>query len=540
MTLNKKVYNKIKLSIWPFEKGEVVKLYWIDHPFREREQWVMNIYFQSQWNKEIQRCKVPWGTLPILKIGCLYTDGELLTYENKTNSAQENSTKKIGVFTFDINDSFECNSDKHSIKVSNDKHYSVVSNSFRLKQGSKEFRIPVIEVIRSVMARNRKLVYAVLEPNSLDFFFLIKAHEQDPTRIRIDFTRQYPTDLILSNQHVRHLLWISTDDQAKKAWNGVHRSLYVTPNKGLCFPFPIKGDFQIKARYSEKNAIIRIEEIVSFSGQTFNINDVIITSPLLKKSSYSNKNKLRTYKDISNDELTIDSEGDGAKKSEEILDIEMANIEFTNPPNIHRQRNGQVKKRLKKDENTIEMEIERQNLVSTADVGGSNTVMGLEYRDMNEVADWYDGDIGEFIKVLTSMNIRYDDVSIQYVSSQLPEGLKGKKFCKLDDGITPRSYILARITHRNGTIVHLLEIERKGKSLSTLALMDQRKNSGIEDHILQEILTGLVNKNGTWDKKIMSGLAGKGIITERIKHTYVKREIWEHADRLYEKIVYMH
>lgn len=538
MTLNQKVYNKIKLSVWPFEKGEIVKLYWVDHPFRERDQWVMNIYFQSQWTKEIQRCKVPWGTLPILKIGCLYTDGELLTYGDQTNSAQENSIKKVGVFTFDINDSFECNSDTHSIKVSNDREYSVVSNSFRLKQDTKEFRIPVIEVIRSVMARNRKLIYAVLEPNSLDFYFLIKTHEQDTTRVRIDFTKEYPTDLLL-NQHVRHLLWISTDDQAKRAWNGVHRSLYVIPNKGLCFPFPIIGDFQIKARYSEKNHIIRIEEIVSFSGQSFNITDVIITSPLLKKSSYSNKKKLRTYKDISNDELTIDAEGDGAKKAEEVIDIDMANIEYTNPPTIHRQREGQIKKRLRKDENTVEMEIERQNLVSTADIGGSNTVLGLEYRDVNEVAEWYDGDIGAFIKVLSSMNVRYDDLSVQYVTDQLPEGLKGKKFCKLDDGITPRSYLLARITHINGTIVHLLEIERKGRSLSTLALIDQRKNVGVQDHILQEILTGLVNKNGTWDKKIMNGLARKGIMTERIKHTYAKREIWEHADRMYGKIVLM-
>lgn len=538
MALNLKVYNKIKLSAWPFEKGEMVKLYWIDHPFRDHDQWVMYIYFQSQWTKEIQRCRVPWGTLPILKIGCLYTDGELITYKNQTDlSLKKGTHKKVGVFTFDQNDFFECNSDTHSIKVRSGESHSVISNSFRLKKETKEFRIPVIEVIRSIMARNRKLVYAALEPNSLDFYFLIKTHEQDPTRIRINFTKEYPTDL-LSNQHVRHLLWISTDDQAKKAWNGVHQSLYTLPNKGICFPFPIIGDFQIKARYSEKNHIIRIEEIVSFSGQSFNISDVIITSPLLKKRSYSNKTKLRTYKDVSNDELFIDSEGDGAKKSEEIIDIEMANIEYTNPPTIHRQREGHVKNRLKKDENTVEMEIERQNLVSTADIGGNDTVMGLEYTDLNEVAEWYDGDIGEFIKVLFSINVRYNDVIVQYVTDQLPEGLKGKKFCKLDDGITPRSYVLARITHRNGTIIHLMEIERQGKSLSTLALMDQRKNTPVQDQVFHEILTGLVNKNGTWDKKIMNGLAGKGIINERIKHTYAKRELWEIADRLYEKIIY--
>jgi hypothetical protein len=538
MTQNQKVYNKIKLSIWPFEKEEVAKLFWIDHPYRIEGQWVIDLYFQNVQSKKLKKCTVPWGTLPILKIGRLYSNGELQrTDSNSFVTGVLAPNKKVGVFKFSEEDIFICKTDQYSLNIEGEETCSVVSNNFRLIKNNKEFRIPVIEVIRSILAMSRKLVYAILEPNALDFYFIVRLHERDSSKARIDFTKAYPLDLVRLNQHVRHLLWISLDEQAKVAWNSVQRSLVATEGTGICFPFPIKGSFQIEARYTEKNNIIRIEEILRFSGHRFNIKEVMVTSPHLKNSKSSNRPKLRAYIYVSSDELEIDAENKGAKNTEEIVEVDLTEHEYENPPVVYRQKAGEVRRRIKKDETTLEMEIDGSEHVSTADVGSGDTLMGLEYIDMKEVPERLDGDLGEFIKILVTMDSNYDDLKVRYVIDQLPEGLKGKKFCKLDDGVTPRNYLLANIRFSNGQVVYLLEVERQGKPLSTLALKRRWDIQNIEDYVFMEILKGLVNNNGTWSKNVMKDLTRKGIVDERIRHTYAKKDLWELADRLYEKIL---
>ena len=45
-----------------------------------------------------------------------------------------------------------------------------------------------------------------------------------------------------------------------------------------------------------------------------------------------------------------------------------------------------------------------------------------------------------------------------------------RSFAFLDDGITPRKYIVAYVKLRNGKEVALLEVERAGRSVSTLII----------------------------------------------------------------------
>lgn len=535
--MRKRNPKKIKLSVWPYSKGEKAKLYWIDHPYRKEKQWFMDIYFQSLKTKEIEKCSVAWGMLPLLAIGRHYQDGDVYDNGSQTSVIHEDHNKKIGTFSFAEGQAFVCRRDKHMIITSNHEENEVVSNSFRGTIEGKEIRIPVIEVIRSILATNRKLLHAILEPNSFDFYFTIAKNRNDPSQIRLDFTKEYPADL-LKKQHVRHLLWLSTDQQANYAWNGVPISISLDKNQGIHFPFPFKSNFQLKARYNEKQQIIRIEEIISCSGHQFEYPKAIIRSPHFKQSKSSNQSKLRKYNFIDEDDLILDTEGKGTKKTDEqLIELNMTQHEYENPPDIYRERTGKVKKRTREDENTNEMDIEHSSHVSTADVGGLDTLMGLEFKQLNEMSEKQTGDLGEFIKILTSMEVRYPNVSIQYIVDHLPEGMKGKKFCKLDDGTTLRKYLLARVGIRNRGTIYILEIERQGKSLSTLALLCKTKQCFDWSDIFNKILTSLVNKNGTWDNKVMNKLVKLGIHNERIRHTYAKRKIWELSDRIYEKFL---
>ncbi|SNS68949.1 hypothetical protein SAMN05446037_101731 [Anaerovirgula multivorans] len=195
-----------------------------------------------------------------------------------------------------------------------------------------------------------------------------------------------------------------------------------------------------------------------------------VVSPKLHNIRNSDKSKLRKYIKVEDDGLTINTEAGGAKRTEKAVPIEITHHEYENAPMVYMQRKGIISKRTKEDENTEEIQIDSPDQVTTADVGGIDLLTGLEFVPIQETVEKYDGDIKEFIEILSALNKHYSDISVSYIVDNLPEGLKGKKFSKLDDGLTPRRYVLAKISVSGKGIINVIEIERQGKSLSTLAL----------------------------------------------------------------------
>lgn len=524
----------ISLRVWPFNRDDVAKLYWIDHPYMDlMGNWKIALYFKKLPDNQIKRCEVDWGTLPILRIGRLYKAGKLLFNDEQTNDCfSKYINKNQKVFHFD--NQFQCNVDKYAITTSDGKRHSVTMNAFSIDVGGVSFHIPVIEVIRSMLAKNRKLLYAILQPNSLDYFFLLQKDIRYPKKIIMEFSKDYPVDL-LTEKHIKHLIWLCTNANANTAWHEVYKSLIMSSNNGISFPFPLIHNYDIEARFRQTGDIIRIEEIVCVKGERIGYKEIDVESPHLHSVSNSNRGKKKLIiKADEEDELVIEPSPSGSRKTETIVDIPIAEHEFEDNPIINKKYRGAINKYSNITNDTQKVLISSSEKVSTGDIGANGSNIGLEYRDQESNQRTYNGEIGDFILILNAMDSKYEDINIKISVGDLPDG---KSFCKLDDGITPRRYLVCEIRMKNNLPVLLLEIERNGKALSTLALFSSiGYNEHWWNHAINKILEGLVNNNGIWDVDINDDLEKLGVNNVRFHHTRIKRTVWEMADKMYEKI----
>jgi hypothetical protein len=131
----------------------------------------------------------------------------------------------------------------------------------------------------------------------------------------------------------------------------------------------------------------------------------------------------------------------------------------------------------------------------------------------------------------------YKNIKASYSIDNLPDLKNGKNFSKLDDKVRLRKYLLSQIIINNKKTIYLIEVERYGKSLSTLIINPSIHESENMQVITNEILEGLVEKNGVWDSNIIEKYNNRGFTFNRIKHISINKDIFELAERLYDKIV---
>ncbi|WP_429698393.1 Tn7-like element transposition protein TnsE [Bacillus mycoides] len=85
----------------------------------------------------------------------------------------------------------------------------------------------------------------------------------------------------------------------------------------------------------------------------------------------------------------------------------------------------------------------------------------------------------------------------------------------------------------NGRQYKVLEIERKSRSLSMLMLSSTISVEGAS--IIQNILSGLVDKNGAWVKELIMEIEREGIVVKKAKHS--RKNINHRAELLLDKII---
>ncbi|HZH60988.1 MAG TPA: hypothetical protein VEY70_15780 [Metabacillus sp.] len=143
---------------WPFAKKEKAELIWIGELFRQDNKIMIHAYFRAYGQTE--KILMDWGTLPCLAIQHFYTDGIITT-----------SYPRQGVREIDI--TIYPNGVKYYEKPwrilgNND---PATSRSFVFSFDGKNVILPVIEVLRSILAPNGFLLYRMFESNSFPQFF---------------------------------------------------------------------------------------------------------------------------------------------------------------------------------------------------------------------------------------------------------------------------------------------------------------------------------------------------------------------------------
>ena len=107
-----------------------------------------------------------------------------------------------------------------------------------------------------------------------------------------------------------------------------------------------------------------------------------------------------------------------------------------------------------------------------------------------------------------------------------------RAICTLDDGITPRKYLIGKIKLKNGTEAIVIEIQRQTLEISTLMCISQQVLQW--NKICHKILKRFILNSGIWPQvDELKEIAF--LISYRFKHTDV--EIEKKEKRMFEVIL---
>lgn len=314
-------------------------------------------------------------------------------------------------------------------------------------------------------------------------------------------------------------------------FNQVGQKLWLEGNIKYDFLFK---EFDIKARIHEDKKVVRILEIIEFKSKKINIKEIFISSKYINELNVSSEPKLRKYRSLNKiDDKILDSKIDGANNNESdfINTLDTKHI-YSSDIKINRRKRNKKTLRTKEDDRTKIYEIENDNLRTTADTGGLDKTKGLEYENIEDIN--VKGELEEFIEIMKLLKNKQDIEDVQVIINDLPEGKRGKKFSKLQDGETNRQYVVGKIIMKNGKEFSLIEVEREEKSLSMLLLHAIKPINWTSVYF--KLTLGLVNKSGSWDSQGLKRLEMKGICSKRIRHKSEKSSIYDKCDYVYGKI----
>lgn len=476
---------QVKLKNWPFKEGEQAQLIWISSPFHYEKKVMMYAYFRADGKTE--ELLVDWGTLPILAIQHYYIDGDI----RKSTPPEETEEVEITIYPNNV----AMYEKEWHVQGTNDKD---VSRSFIVKQGNQSYILPLIEVVRSILAPNRFLLYRLFETNSFPQYFI---ENYDSNKFHLHFSSQYHTKYTQSN-FLYQLVWLLTNQDLRNVFENV---AFTFNNTGI-----LKFDWSFIQPISIK-AIVRpnvnggtILRVVSVKNKHIPYNEISFEHPEViqsEKSSEPKKYTLHNKKKLSGpqDELLLDEEMQGTSDDFDVVEMDNQKHEYIQMPKITKLRRNSNKKRDFEDEHTKKRFINDSLKRSTADVGGNQVTKGLEKQVLSDVK--IDGELGEFIKVMRVLQDFPIVQAINIIQGSLKEFYDTKSFVYLSDSVTERKYVIAEIRLFSSKEVSVIEVERGDKALSTLITFMSSQRNRVENY--QQILKGLINNQGAWDKKFL-------------------------------------
>ncbi|MGG0293733.1 Tn7-like element transposition protein TnsE [Bacillus pacificus] len=501
---------------WPFAEDKKVQLIWIGDPFRQDNKVMFKSYFRT--NDCTESILMDWGTLPCLAIQHYYTDGIITTSQ---------SPKDI----FEVDITIYPNGVKYyekpwAIKGSKD---SATSRSFIFSFKGKNIILPVIEVIRSILAPNGFLLYRLFESNSFPQFF---TEIYEINKMHLDFSSQYEKKYTKA-PFVYQLVWLLTNSDLRRVFENL--SFTWLQEKVLKFDWTFTKPITVTARVKESKNSWTAIQIVNVKNKRIPYDNISISHPGIQERAKSDEVKKITYhkKDQkgNQEELTLDEQVDGATEDFDLIQMNQLKHEYTTVPKINRIKGNSTKQRTKEDENTKKYYINNDSIRSTADVGGEQLARGLEHQMLHEIQT--QGELQDFINVLKIME-QYPQVrEIRVVIDVLPDGMGERKFKKLSDGITKRSYVIAEVYMVKGKRFNIIEIERETYSLSILIMSSLSVENW--EYVYNRLFINLVNDSGTWTSKSLKSFETQGVVFTKAKHS--SKGIRHRAEILLKKLV---
>lgn len=489
---------KFKLKNWPFEKGEKAQLIWIGEPFKENNKWMINTYFND--GKNTKKVIQDWANIHFLSIDKYYLDGDLKSGEII------DTTGVMSTIDIDL-----C----RIIPRYNEGDWKIAKSSYKSKSKTFNFwknnvlyTVPIVEIVRAVLAPNTFMLNTILYNDVWEDYFTYDIQDR---KLQMAFSNEYKTSY-LKSEYYNHLAWMISNDEILKMCNEIGYNIFSQGN--LRFDFNM-SKFNIRARVKKNKHGFTIIEIVKVNLKEIKVDEIEIYHPSFEERKKSDEAKIRTYTYLNNnsDDRILDNKVDGANNFDESVNEELIEHEYINIPKVRKEKTHSVNLRVNEDNNTQKYIKEDDNLRTLSSEGGIRRANGIEFSevDKNSISQELKSFILELEKLEKLDWIRRVDIKIV----NLP---LGKKFSYVDDGRHRRRCILARVERKDRCIILLIEIEREGKTLSTLILTTNENKDW--EKIYYKILLGLVNKSGKWNNDVLLQVEkNNNINVKRIRHS---------------------
>lgn len=504
---------QFKIKNWAFERGKKAQLIWIGEPFKFNNKWMIDTYFNDE--KVTKRIVQDWANIHFLSIDKYYTDGDL-------NSGEV--IDKDGVIeTIDIDLSnvvSKYNENDWRIKGSS---YKSKSRTFNFYKNNKLYTIPIVEIVRSVLAPNTFMLNTILYSDTFEDYF---TYEINNRTLNLYFNSNYRTTN-LKDVYYNHFAWIIGN---KDILNMISSIGYNTSIKHkMMFDFNIPN-FKFRARVRKTKYGYLVQEIIKVKEKRINFNEIRVFHPSFEKYERSDKAKIWSYVSLSNsgdNKRTIDNDVDGSAKAVESIKDELVVQEYLNIPKIKKEKIGHADRHEREDENTKKYIKEDDDRRTFADDGGFNKIKGIEASGVDVKS--VNGELKEFIEVL---NLLKKMKGIKHIEINIINLPLGRKFSYLDDGVTRRKCLISKVDAQSNNLCILIEVERDKKFISTLIVKNVLESECRQ--IYEVILQGLIHKSGKWDNSIFNILIKKGILIRKLKH--INKNKYEKAKSILHKL----
>ncbi|NFO88595.1 hypothetical protein FDC58_15515 [Clostridium botulinum] len=499
---------KLKLKNWPFEKGKKAQLIWIGEPFKENNKWMIDTYFSD--GKITKKVIQDWANIHFLSTDKYYVDGDLRSGEIIDTAGVMNT---IDIDLCSVTPKY--NEGDWNISRSN---YKSRSKTFNFWKNNVLYTVPIIEIVRAVLAPNTFMLNTILYNDVWEDYFIYDIQDR---KLQIAFSNEYKTSY-LKSEYYNHLAWMISNNEILQMCNDIGYNMF---SKGsLRFDFNMTN-FNIKARVKKNKHGFTIMEILKVNLKEIKVDEVEIYHPNFEERKKSDKAKLRTYTYLNNNDngRIVDNKIDGANNFDESINEELITHEYINVPKVKKEKTRIRKLRINEDNNTKEYIKVDNNSRTLSSEGGIKRANGIEFSEIDERA--ISIELESFILNLRKLEgldwIR--TVNIKIVNLPL-----GRKFSYLNNGLDRRRCVIAEIIKTNGDVFGIIEVERDGRSLSTLILKQGLKEK--LQWVYEEILNSLVFESGKWSIKVINSLKEKDICIYRNKH------LNNHMNNIIEKI----
>lgn len=505
---------QVKLDNWPFENGEKAQLIWISSPFWQSKKIMIYAYFRA--NGKIKKLLADWGTLPALAIQHYYMNGDI----RKSIASAETEEVEMTIYPNTVS-YFE---KEWSIYGTNDKD---MSRSFIVSSNNKNYILPLIEVVRSILAPNRFLLYRLFETNSFPQYFI---EQYEANKIHLDFSSLYHRKYTKDN-FLYQLVWLLSNQDLRRVFENV---AYTFINTGTVkFDWLFTKPITIKAIVKLNSNGGTILRITNVKNKQIHYSEISFSHPEIVQTEKSGEAKKYTLHSKSSNgsqqnELTLDEEVEGTTDNFDLIEMDNQVHEYVKLPKVTKIRRNSNMQRNFEDENTKRYFIDDQGRRSTSDVGGSKVAKGLENKSLYDIQ--VQGELGEFIKILKVLENYSEVQSINVIQGSLKEFSDTKRFVYLSDGVTERKYVIAEIKLFSHKEISVIEIEREDRAISTLIYI--LNNHQYKTFIYQRIFKGVIKASGTWNR---NELQLQNLNFSTLRHG--KAGITHRAEKLIYKII---